>query len=70
VQLFKTARVGQRRVIMVKRSSPFPGPDLPLELEHHCLVTLNDTTVLLIGGEPADLSHSKATFYCNTEHQT
>jgi hypothetical protein len=47
-----------------------PGPDLPLELEHHCLVTLNDTTVLLIGGEPADLSHSKATFYYNTEHQT
>jgi hypothetical protein len=46
------------------------GPDLPLELGEHCLVSLNDTTVILIGGYLADLSYSRATFYYNNDHQT
>jgi uncharacterized protein YaaQ len=54
----------------VQLSGTRPGPDLPLELQKHCLVSLNETTVLLIGGELADWTWSKATFYCNHNHQT
>jgi hypothetical protein len=46
------------------------GPDLPLELGKHCLVSLNDTTVILIGGYLPDWSYSRATFYYNIDHQT
>jgi hypothetical protein len=45
-----------------------PGPDLPLEVVHHCLVALNDTTVLLVGGWTR--TRSKATFFYNTDHKT
>jgi hypothetical protein len=47
-----------------------PGPDMPLEVYDHCLVSLNDTTVFLIGGVLSDYTSSKATFYYNTDHQT
>jgi hypothetical protein len=47
-----------------------PGPDLPLEVHGHCLVSLNETTVLLIGGWLATETRSKATFYYNHDHET
>jgi hypothetical protein len=47
-----------------------PGPDLPQGVSYHSLVSLNDTTVLLIGGYLADKTYSKATFYYNTDNQT
>jgi hypothetical protein len=46
------------------------GPDLPLEIGDHCLVSLNDTTILLIGGWVGHWTGSKATFYYNTDHET
>jgi hypothetical protein len=35
----------------VQLTGTSPGPDLPLEVAYHCLVSLNDTTALLIGGQ-------------------
>jgi hypothetical protein len=52
----------------VQLNGTTPGPDLPLELFHHCLVSVNETTILLIGGCYLDLysmSYKKATFYYN-----
>jgi hypothetical protein len=46
------------------------GPDLPIEVKGHCLVSLNDTTVLLIGGNLKDGTTSKATFFYSTDHMT
>jgi hypothetical protein len=50
------------------------GPDLPLGVYGHCLVSLNDTTALLIGGQGGSDGtfsvNSKATFYYNTDHNT
>jgi hypothetical protein len=47
-----------------------PGPDLPIAVAYHCLVSLNDTTALLIGGYLRDQTSSKATFFYNTDHKT
>jgi hypothetical protein len=48
-----------------------PGPDLPLNGHSYCLVSLNETTVLLIGGRLANgTMGSKATFYYNNDQQT
>jgi hypothetical protein len=52
----------------VQLTGTTPGPDLPLEVAFHCLVSLNDTHVLLIGGK--DGTFSKATFFFNTDHKT
>jgi hypothetical protein len=46
------------------------GPYLPLEVYSHCLVSLNDTTILLIGGCLRDGNETKATYYYNTDHKT
>jgi hypothetical protein len=53
---------------LVSLTGTRPGPDLPLEVYYHCLVSLNDTTVLLIGGN--DGTRSKATFYFNSDSET
>jgi hypothetical protein len=42
-----------------------PGPDLPLKVNKHCLVRLNETTVILIGGNLDQYIISKATYYYN-----
>jgi hypothetical protein len=62
----------------VQLTGSTPGPDLPLDLplSSHCLVSLNETTILLIGGKLSDegwlqyASRSKASFYINTDHNT
>jgi hypothetical protein len=46
------------------------GPDMPLALNIHCLVSLNDTTVILIGGNTGGSTKTSATFFYNIEHQT
>jgi hypothetical protein len=53
----------------VQLTGTTPGPDLPLEVYHHCLVSLNETTALLIGGNLPTTS-SNATFFYNTDHKT
>ena len=37
--------------VNIKTLSSIPGPDLPIELAGHCMVKLNQTTVIVIGGE-------------------
>jgi hypothetical protein len=54
----------------VQLTGTTPGPDLPLGVHNHCLVSLNDTTLLLIGGQLQDRTSSKATFYYDTDHKT
>jgi hypothetical protein len=54
----------------VQLTGSTPGPDLPLEVAYHCLVSLNDTTILLIGGRLLDGTRSNATYYYNTDHKT
>jgi hypothetical protein len=54
----------------VQLTGSTPGPDLPLEVSYHCLVSLNDTTLLLIGGRLQGGTYSKATYYYNTDHNT
>jgi hypothetical protein len=54
----------------VQLTGSIPGPDLPLEVQSHCLVSLNETTVLFIRGRLLDDTRSKATFYYNTDHKT
>jgi hypothetical protein len=57
----------------VQLTGTTPGPDLPLKVVYHCLVSLNDTTVFLIGGQLSDETGSKtlkATFFFNTDHKT
>jgi hypothetical protein len=61
-----------RSTEFVELTGTIPGPDLPIALKWHCLVTLNETTVLLIGGQSTDKMGptSKATFYFNINDQT
>jgi hypothetical protein len=54
----------------VQLTGTTPGPDLPLEVGWHCLVSLNDTTVLFIGGWLQNGTTSKATWFYNTDHKT
>jgi hypothetical protein len=54
----------------VQLTGSTPGPDLPLEVSSHCLVSLNDTTLFLIGGYLPDLTYSKATVFYNTDRKT
>jgi hypothetical protein len=54
----------------VQLTGTSPGPDLPLEVAGHCLVSLNDTTALLIGGRLQSGTNSKATWFYNTDHKT
>jgi hypothetical protein len=54
----------------VQLTGTTPGPDLPLKVSRHCLVSLNDTTLLLIGGILKEGTYSKATFFYNTDHNT
>jgi hypothetical protein len=46
-----------------------PGPDLPLELQRHCLVAINATSVLLIGGYTIAGQFSKETYFYSIEDQ-
>jgi hypothetical protein len=61
---------GTKSTEFVQLTGSTPGPDLPLEVVYHCLVSLNDTTLLLIGGWLQDGTVSKATIYYNTDHKT
>jgi hypothetical protein len=54
----------------VQLTGTSPGPDLPLEVAGHCLVSLNDTTLILIGGNLQSGTNSKATWFYNTDHKT
>jgi hypothetical protein len=54
----------------VQLTGTTPGPDLPLEVAYHCLVSLNDTTLILIGGELQSGTNSKATWFYHTDHKT
>jgi hypothetical protein len=54
----------------VQLTGTTPGPDLPLEVAAHCLVSLNDTTVILIGGKQQSGIFSKATWFYHTDHKT
>jgi uncharacterized protein YaaQ len=54
----------------VQLTGTTPGPDLPFEVAFHCLVSLNHTTVLLIGGELPGKTYSKATFFYNKDDKT
>jgi hypothetical protein len=54
----------------VQLTGTTPGPDLPLVVAEHCLVSLNDTTALLIGGELQDRTYSKATIFYNKDDKT
>jgi hypothetical protein len=55
---------------LVELTGTTPGSDLPFAVSGHCLVSLNETTVLLIGGFLADNTVSKATLFYNSDHQT
>jgi hypothetical protein len=67
----RTKSVGRTKSTeFVQLTGTTPGPDLPLEIIFHCLVSLNDTTVILIGGMLPDNTYSKATFFYNTDHKT
>jgi hypothetical protein len=46
-----------------------PGPDLPLELQGHCLVAINATTLLLTGGITIEYYKSAATYFFSIEDQ-
>jgi hypothetical protein len=54
----------------VQLTGTTPGPDLPLEVSSHCIVSLNDTTLILIGGKLQSVTYSKATWFYNTDHKT
>jgi hypothetical protein len=53
----------------VQLNGPSPGPDLPHKVGSHCLVSLNDSIVILIGGFQGG-KHLEDTFYYNNDHQT
>jgi hypothetical protein len=53
----------------VQLTGTTPGPDLPLEVSNHCLVSLNETTLLLMGGYISG-GASNSTYYYNTDHKT
>jgi hypothetical protein len=68
-----TGRTNSTEFVQLTGSTP--GPNLPFEVVDHCLVSLNDTTLLLIGGRLLDWTRSnwlrsKATYYYNTDHKT
>jgi hypothetical protein len=54
----------------VELNGTIPGPDLPLVVQDHCLVSLNDTNILLIGGCTGGLTKARVTFYYNIELKT
>jgi hypothetical protein len=54
----------------VQLTGTSPGPDLPLGVALHCLVSLNDTTLILIGGKLQSGTYSKATWFYHTDHKT
>ena len=39
------------------------GPDLPFSIYFHAIVSLNDTTAMLIGGDYSSIIHSYTTYY-------
>ena len=43
-----------------------PGPDLPLAVDGHCLLQINSTTVMMIGGVTVG-SYSKQSWILNLE---
>jgi hypothetical protein len=45
-----TDNVYHKDTEFVQLNGTRPGPDLPIEVAYHCLVALNSTTILLIGG--------------------
>jgi hypothetical protein len=47
-----------------------PGPDLPIAIGFHCLLSLNDRIIFLIGRLLGNDTRSKATFYYNTKDET
>jgi hypothetical protein len=48
-----------------------PGPDLPHKVGYHCLVSLNDSTVILIGGmQNGKHLEDTNTFYYNNDDKT
>jgi hypothetical protein len=53
----------------VELNGTIPGPDLPHVVGDHCLVSLNDTNIILIGGF-FDSIRTRATFYYNIELKT
>jgi hypothetical protein len=62
--------VRTRSTEFVNPTGTRPGPDLPHTVAWHCLVSLNETTVLLIGGEVPSGTVSKNTWYYNNDHHT
>jgi hypothetical protein len=62
--------IGKTRTTeFVELNGTRPGPDLPLVLSFHCLVSLNETIILLIGGKSNEATIS-ATFYYNIDFET
>jgi hypothetical protein len=64
---------GTKSTEFVQLTGTTTGPDLPLEVVFHCLVSLNETTILLIGGLYMDgfhLTYTKDTFYYNIDDKT
>jgi hypothetical protein len=56
---------------LVELNGTKSGRDMPLALRIHCLVSLDDETIILIGGTNGGIaSMSSATFYYNTENRT
>ncbi len=47
-----------------------PGPDLPGILNSHCLVKLNDTTALAIGGHQGGMFHQRCVGFLRTYSMT
>jgi hypothetical protein len=55
----------------VQLNGSSPGPDLPHKVGYHCLVSLNDSTVILIGGMQNGLYlEDTNTFYYNNDNKT
>ena len=42
-------------------------PDMPVVIEHHCMVLVNTSTVMMIGGGTPDAAYSNKTYFYNFE---
>ena len=48
----------------------FEGPKLPLDVKFHCMVALNETTYMMIGGGTNDVYDTNATFMIHQDSDT
>ena len=57
------AATSSEYVSIIDGIHPERGPDLPIPLFHHTVVSINETTAMLIGGYNMDVSYKTYYFY-------